>query len=673
MNFERLAESEIVVRLGWTLIHSLWQIGLVSVALVVSLKLLRTASPNLRYVVCLIALALSVGLPISTFIQSSTQSETSLLASQSSTTSRRQVGLDQYNPGEPAMVFSTESGSASYTAVARALSSDLSKWANKNIPNVLPFAVLCWLIGVGFFSLRLGGGFTHLRRYRNEPANDADEDWQQVFSHLCDRTGVKQTVQLFRSRLVQTPIAVGVLKPAIIIPASLFLQISPRELETIIAHELVHIRRYDPLVNIVQCVIEALFFYHPGVWWISAQIRREREFAADSAVMEIFEDSHVTYARALANLEEIRLKAKQQMPRYATAANGGNFMQRIQRILKIKTEVSSANSAWTAGLALLLTSAFLLAIFSFSSLDVVNAQQRSGARKLAIGFVSIPPLDRTDNPPKDSDATTRLLIQKLKEYKVPATGFLQGGMISDGEKLFPVRANIAKMWIDAGFEIGLGGFKHIWLHNTPADEYIANIEKNELVAKQLIGEKGLPPRYFSYPFLNTGKTSEEKARVESWLASRGYTSVKYTFDNQEWMYSYAYDMARNDNDVNTMKEIREAYLAYMARMFDHYEAYSVELFGRDIPQTMVLTPTRLITDTADEFFGMAAKRGYTFITVEEAQSDPAYKTKEDFKGEAGISWFERWTLAKGSHLRNEPEIDPAVQRIWNDRKVVSRK
>jgi hypothetical protein len=50
--------------------------------------------------------------------------------------------------------------------------------------------------------------------------------------------------------------------------------------------------------------------------------------------------------------------------------------------------------------------------------------------------------------------------------------------------------------------------------------------------------------------------------------------VKYTFDNNEWMYSYAYDMARNDNDVNTMKEIREAYINYMGQMFDHYEAYS---------------------------------------------------------------------------------------------------
>lgn len=347
-------------------------------------------------------------------------------------------------------------------------------------------------------------------------------------------------------------------------------------------------------------------------------------------------------------------------------------MHRIQRILKIKTEASSANSAWTAGLALVLTSAFLLAVFSFSSSELVNAQSRSGGKKLAIGFVSIPPVDRTANAPKDSDATMRLLIQELKEHKVPAIGFLQGNMVSDGDKAYPVRANIARLWRDAGLDVGLGGYKHVWLYHTPVDEYIANIEKNERVAKQILGE-ATTPKYFSYPYLNTGRSIEDRARVESWLESHGYTSVKYTFDNNEWMYSWAYDMARNDNDVNTMKEIREAYLAYMGKMFDHYEAYSTEMFGRDIPQTLVLTSSRLVTDTADDFFGMAAKRGYSFVSIDEAQGDEAYRTKENFAGEAGISWFERWAMAKGTKLRPEPQIDADVQKAWNERQAAAKK
>jgi len=668
MNWETFIASKIVADLGWTLVNSIWQIGLVAALLLLTLRIFRTRSANFRYVASVTALLVSVALPVITYIQISTNPAKGPIANEFSRNAEQELRVGKGSALQSQLKDARTGGRVVGSNDAETFAfATLREYLGRRIPDVLPFAVGFWLLGVSIFSLRLGGGMWQLRRYKTRDVVAIDDQWRQAFSELCERLQIVHQVKLLRSTLVETPIAIGFFKPLIMVPASLFLQITPRELETIIAHELIHIRRYDPLINMVQGAVEVIFFYHPGVWWISAQIRREREFAADAAVMEIFEDSHVVYASALANLEEIRQGANQQMPRLATAANGGNLMQRIQKILKIKTEMNRANSAWTAGLAVLLTSAVLLAIFSFNSPGLVNAQKAVSGRKLAIGFVSIPPVDRTENPPKDSDATARLLIEKLKTHKMPATGFLLGGTISDGEKMFPVRADIARLWIDSGFEVGLGGFKHIKLFNTPVDEYIANIEKNERVAKKLIGDQGLPPRYFSYPFLNAGKSDEDKAKVEAWLAGRGYTSVKYTIDNQEWMYSYAYDMARNDNDVSTMKEIRGQYLSYIGKMFDLYEAYSADMFGRDIAQTMVLTPSRLVTDTGDEFFTMAAKRGYSFITIDEAQSDPAYKTAENFAGEAGISWFERWSMHQGKKLRDEPRIDALVWNAWESR------
>jgi beta-lactamase regulating signal transducer with metallopeptidase domain len=662
MNWETFVTSKTVADLGWTLLHSLWQIALISGGLLLALQILRDRATNVRYAISVAALLISLILPVFTFIQISTGSTANSVKENMNATARRQNS--NRGPFGEEQVYDAVTDASDDTGQSIATFAGLRRYLDTQVPNALPFAVGLWLFGVAIFAMRLGGGIWQLRRYRTSDLEPVDAGWHRHFSMLCKQLGVTEKVRLLRSSLVETPIAIGIFKPLIIVPASLFLQIHPRELETIIAHELIHIRRHDPLVNALQSVIETVLFYHPGVWWISAQIRREREFAADAAVMLAFEGSHVAYARALANLEEIRNGANQQLPRLATAANGGNFMQRIERILKIKTEVSRANSAWTASLALLLTSAVLLAIFSFNSLPLVNGQSKGEGRKLAIGFVSIPPVDRTANAPKDSEATARLLIDALKRHKVPATGFLQGGMISDGEKFFPVRREIARMWIDAGFEVGLGGFKHIWLYHTPVDEYIANIEKNETVAKKLLGDMGLPPRYFSYPYLNTGKSVEDKAKVEAWLASRGYTSVKYSFDNQEWVYSWAYDQARNDNDVNTMKDIRAAYIGYINKMFDHYETYSREMFGRDIAQTMVLTPSRLVTDTTDEFFAIAGKRGYSFITIDEAQKDPAYKTPENFTGDAGISWFERWSMAQGKKLLEEPRVHGMVWNAW---------
>lgn len=346
-------------------------------------------------------------------------------------------------------------------------------------------------------------------------------------------------------------------------------------------------------------------------------------------------------------------------------------MQRIQRILKIKTEVSRASSAWSAGLALLLTSALLTLVFSFNSSSFVNAQGKAAGRKMAIGFVAIPPVDRSENPPKDSDATARLMIAKLQQYKIPAIGFVNGSSVSDGSKLYPVRANIVRLWRDAGFEVGVGGYNHIWFSKTDYTEYVANVAKNVTVVSPILAEKRLPVRYYSYPYLNTGKSDAEHQLFERWLGDQGLRSVKYTVDNSEWMYSFAYDIARNDNDLNTMKEIRAAFIDHMTQMLELYETYSGKMFGRDIAQTMVLTPSRLVTDSADELFGMIQRRGYTFVSMDEAQADEAYKTEEHFAGDAGISWFERWAMNKGMPLLDEPKVHNDIQRIWQEKKMVT--
>ena len=668
MNWTIFTESKLIEALGWTLAHSVWQLALIAAILFIALRCTFDNSPNVRYLISVFAFVLSVIVPVVTFLQiaqkpgaflfPATESysvekvDDRILAERTRTNSATEIQ-------QPVPAERLSNQAASLTSAREFL--------NRTIPVFFPFTIFAWLLGMAFFSLRLAGGVWKLHEYKTLGIAPADNGWQKRFQRLAISLGIDRKVALLQSSFIQTPIAVGLIKPLIIIPASVFLQMDPSQLECIIAHELIHIRRYDCVINVFQSVAEIFFFYHPAIWWMSATIRREREFAADAAVLNT-SGNHITYATALANLEEIRHLTKINAPSIAMAANGGNLMQRIERILNKKTETSTAFSAWSAGLAFALVSVLLLILFSFSPKPVVNGQKRdNNGRKLAIGFVGIPPLDRSADPPKDADATARLLIAKLQQYKVPAIGFLTGSQISDGEKLFPVRANIVRLWRDAGFEIGIGGFKHLPFHDQPLDAYIANVEKNERIAKQILGEKNQTLRYFSYPYLYTRK-NDDHVKFENWLAARGLTSVKYTIDNNEWMYSYAYDVARMDNDVNTMKEIREAFLDYMTKMFEHYEAYSAEMFGRDIPQTMVLTPSRLVTDTADDLFGMIKNRGYNFVSMENAMSDDAFKTEEKYEGDNGISWFDRWTLTAGKRLRDEPEIAPLVQKMWDKNK-----
>ena len=661
---ENIFQAALVERLGWTLIHSLWQIGLVSVVLLGLRAVCANSSANVRYAIAVAALSLSLAAPVATFISLDSSAVSGISAQPwlSSVSSGMRDAHSSRGAVDPPAVADEASG-ASTTAGGRV---DQLRDA---LPMTMPVAVGLWLIGVAFFSFRMLGGWWQIRRYKTRHTDAVDDAWQQKLAELCKKVGLTRNVKMITSQIVSAPIAVGLIRPVIIVPASAFMHISPAQLETILAHEVIHIRRLDPLVSFMQGFVETVLFYHPCVWWMSAVIRREREFAADAGVLELFGGSHVVYASALAELEEIRQLAGHGLPAAASAANGGNLMQRIERILQKNTEVNRVWPAWSAGAALVLISAVLLTVFSFSTQNFVNAQDTKRAnRKLAIGFVSIPPVDRSGDAPRDSMATAKILIEVMKQHRVPAIGFVNGSQISDGNKLFPVRAEIVRMWRDEGFEIGVGGYKHIWFNETPYDDYVANAEKNISIVRPLLEEKGQQVRYFSYPFLNTGKSVDERDRFQSWLRKRGIETVQYTMDNSEWMYSFAYDTARFDNDVNTMREVRESFLAYMSKMTDHYERYSKEMFGRDVAQTLVLTPSRLVADTGHELFDMFAKRGYTFVPMAEAQSDAAYRTPEDFAGNAGISWFERWQMKKGRPLLDEPKVDAAIERVWNKSK-----
>jgi beta-lactamase regulating signal transducer with metallopeptidase domain len=674
MNWQYWTQSEAIIDLGWTLVHSLWQIGLITATLFVALKIAPSDSARLRYAMCVFAMVFATIVPAFTFFQ---------YASSPTPDNSEFIGRAGVSPDERAErpAFSDTGGRNGETQNSAAdggksQPASMQQFVergldmiDRNAASIMPIAVGVWLFGMLLFGLRLFGGFWQVYRYRSLGVEPIGGEIFEQFERLRQRLGITAKVELVKSTMIGTPVAFGVLKPIILMPAALFLQMSPREIELIIAHELTHISRYDPLVNIFQSFAEVVLFYHPGIWWISSEIRREREFAADNLVTEIAGVSHAVYAATLVNLEEIRLRANYDAPRLATAADGGNLMQRVKRILQKKTEIRRTSSAWPAGLALLLISAVVTSAFWANNAQPVNADSKRNGRKLAIGFVSLPPVDRTENAPKDSDATARLLIEKLKNRRIPATGFVLGGSVEVSEgKLAPVRANIVRLWRDAGFEVGIGGYKHIWFADTPIADYIANVEKNERAVAPLLAEKNLSLRYFSYPFLNTGKTDADHVEFEKWLSSRGLQSVKYTIDNSEWMYSYAYDMARNDNDVNTMNEIRESFVNYMGQMFDHYETYTQRLFGRDIAQTMVLTPSRLIADTSDELFGMIEKRGYSYVSMAEAQADPAYQTEERFAGKSGISWFERWTIHKKQPLLEEPKVSKQVWDAWELRK-----
>jgi beta-lactamase regulating signal transducer with metallopeptidase domain len=299
------------------LMHFLWQGALVGLAAWVALSLLERAKASTRYAVALGALLLMAVLPFATAFR---------LAGD---LPRPAPAALQAAPAAAPVV--SASGTAGGAATARTFGASL-----------LPWIFNLWLAGVAALSLVHLGGFRRVRHLSRQ-GRPVEERLQALARDLGHGLRIRRAVDLLESAAVSVPATVGWLRPVVLVPASALTGLTPRQLEAILAHELAHVRRHDYLVNLFQTAVETLLFYHPAVWWVSAQVRRERENCCDDLAVTVCGD-RLGYARALVELEGLRAAA----PRLALAATGGSLADRVRRLLAPPNRPS--RRPWAAGL-----------------------------------------------------------------------------------------------------------------------------------------------------------------------------------------------------------------------------------------------------------------------------------------------------------------------------------
>ncbi len=322
-----------VEAVGWMLLHSLWQGAGVALALAVVLGLLRRAPSPARYLVACAAMVLMVALPGLTLLRSGV--------------SHPSPRAGRVSTAEPAVIarmtpILDDLGSIPRPAPSRIVD---------RIEPMLPMIVAVWMAGVGGFSLRLLGGWIQARRWVRCQTRPLADPWPDRVERLKERLGLRRAVALLESARIEVPMVVGWVRPAVLVPVAAVSGLTVAELEAILAHELAHIRRHDYLVNVIQCVVEVVMFYHPAAWWVSGAIRRERESCCDDLAVSVCRD-RVTYARALAAMEGLRVPAFS----VSTAANGGVLLARVRRVLKPQEE-SMNPVRILAGLAVVLAAA----------------------------------------------------------------------------------------------------------------------------------------------------------------------------------------------------------------------------------------------------------------------------------------------------------------------------
>ncbi len=401
---EDILSQEIVQRLGWTLLHFIWQATAVALLLAILLRLLRKSAANLRYIFACLALGLTVLLPVITI---------KLVP-----VSQPLTAANLKPAPEPTVLPATEMPAPDTIVIAkpsRPENADVvpeipfKQRVVDTLEPALPYIVSGWLIGVFGLSIWNLGGWTQLQRLKRRMVKQVDSTLLNKLKVLTKRLKVKQTVRLMESALVQIPTVVGWLRPIILLPASALTGLSAEQLEAIVAHELAHIKRFDYLVNILQTIVETLGFYHPAVWWVSHKIRAERENCCDDMAVSISGD-RVSYAGALASMEEIRVGRR----KIAVAAGGGNLFRRICRLLG-KDSADNTSLSWVPAVTVIL---LIIALAIPTTLALTNKSEsiltQPQAELLVEDDIQIPSTDLKETDDTQFEAEKVLSAQKLK-------------------------------------------------------------------------------------------------------------------------------------------------------------------------------------------------------------------------------------------------------------------
>ncbi len=296
--------------------------------------------------------------------------------------------------------------------------------------------------------------------------------------------------------------------------------------------------------------------------------------------------------------------------------------------------------------------------------------QQNAVRKVALTVDDVPGAI----PYNDYDVGTlekvklinRGVTEALKKHHAWAIGFVNERKVQvKGER--DARAALLQLWLDSGLSLGNHTYTHLDFNDSSLMKYEDDTVRGDTITRPMMAAAGQIEKYFRHPYLDTGPTLESKTAFEQFLKERGYAIAPVTVEDADYLFNDVLAYAREKKDRKLAEKASEAYFDYFDASFDFEEAASRSLFNREIPQVLLLHDDELNAENLDALLERLERRGYTFITLDEALADPAYSTEDKYVGSKGISWLERWRLAFGLKIEPDKGPEPAdwAQKIFD--------
>jgi peptidoglycan/xylan/chitin deacetylase (PgdA/CDA1 family) len=250
----------------------------------------------------------------------------------------------------------------------------------------------------------------------------------------------------------------------------------------------------------------------------------------------------------------------------------------------------------------------------------------------------------------------------LKAHHAWAIGFVNERKLQvQGER--DARAALLQSWLDDGLFLGNHTYSHADFSTTPLQEYEDETIRGEVVTGALLKARGEKELYFRHPYLDTGLSLDVKNAFDAFLQARGYVIAPVTIEDADYVFNDALAHAYETKDKKLAAKAKKEYLEYVDTVFNYAESESAKLFSRQIPQVLLIHDNALNTECLDALLTKLEQRGYKFISLQEAMTDPAYATPDLWVG-TGVLWMERWKIAMG--LKPEPDKGPDPPKWASD-------
>ena len=260
-----------------TLLHTLWEGFVLAFFLFLYLRFSNPQKMQRRYAVCLFFLLMVVfsGLVTFSILRPEPRNDAPAEAFQAPAAESSPLPADAVPiavPAEVSRLYRIESMEQALHAAPRPQGYRWTGWA-----------LAAWAAGTAGMLIRLLGRLVDVSRLRKNSVEITDPVIQQVFVKIKDVLHIRRPIRLCKSTVIKAPGVIGCFRTVLLLPASMLTGVDTETLGVLFAHELMHVRRYDYLINFLQMLIESVLFFNPAIWWISRQIRIEREACCDAA------------------------------------------------------------------------------------------------------------------------------------------------------------------------------------------------------------------------------------------------------------------------------------------------------------------------------------------------------------------------------------------------------